>query len=95
MEKHLVIVYPQDQADAQQLARSLAAALKETCGDSPLLVRPNTTALCLLVQGDFKAIAKAVDSVTDAYSHWLVVKVDTPFEAHGLSTAAHWLGRKD
>lgn len=96
-DSYLVIVYPQDTSKAElgALAMQLAGALQQACGAMPLPVRPNMTALCLLVNGNFKAITEAVGAVTDAYSKWLVVKVETPFAAHGLSTASQWLGRQD
>jgi len=91
----LVIVYPQDSSAGalRVLATELAAALAKACTEAPVFVRPNMTALCLLVHGRFSAIRRAVDDVTDAYSHWLVVPVGTPFAAHGLSTAEQWLNR--
>lgn len=92
---HLVIVYPQDSSPSAlgALASSLLAALTDACSEPPVPVRPNMTALCLLVHGRFDRIRQAVDDVTDAYSHWLVVRVGTPHAASGLSTAQQWLAR--
>lgn len=91
----LVIVYPQDtSSDAlRQLAPSLLASLRDACGQDPVPLRPNMTAMCLLVHGRFGDICKAVDDVMDAYSRTLVVRVGTPFAAKGLSTAEQWLRR--
>lgn len=91
---HIVIVYPQDKHEAAGLARALVPSLTAACGDPPLMVRPDVTALCLLVHGSLVAISKAVDDVTDAYSRWLVLPVGTPHAAHGLSTADQWLLRR-
>ena len=95
-DSYLVIVYPQDTSAAAlgALGTGLASSLQAACGAMPVFVRPNMTALCLLVKGEVQAITQAVDTVTDAYSKWLVVKVGTPFAAHGLSTASQWLGRQ-
>jgi len=92
---HLVIVYPQDKTAREliNLATGLERSLSAACGEAPLQVRPDATALCLLVHGKLAAISKAVDAVTDAYSHWLVVPVGTPHAAHALSTADQWLRR--
>lgn len=92
---HLVIVYPQVKTTAElaALASGLARSLANACGAPPLQVRPDTTALCLLVMGQLGAISRAVDAVTDAYSHWLVVPVGAPHTAHALSTADQWLRR--
>ena len=94
--RFLVIVYPQDtEAPALgALAARLISALRDACGETPTMVRPNMTTLCLLVRGKFTAISRAVEDVTDAYSHWLVVSVGTPHAAHGLSTADQWFRRR-
>jgi hypothetical protein len=92
---HLVIVYPQDKSTKEiaSLAAGLFRSLAAACTEAPLQVRPDVTAICLLVHGKLPAISKAVDAVTDAYSHWLVVPVGTPHAAHALSTADQWLRR--
>ena len=93
--KHLVVLYPQDTSKAAvlTLAASLAGALSDACGEMPLLVRADTTTLCLLCKGSLKNISSAVDAVTNAYSRWLVLPVATPFAAHGLATASQWMSR--
>lgn len=93
--KHLVIVYPQDTGKAAvlQLAAGLASALRDACGEMPLLVRSDTTVLCRLCRGSLGTISQAIDAVTDAYSRWLVLPVAAPFAVHGLATAVQWLAR--
>lgn len=92
---HMVIVYPQDRTPRElaALASALERSLAQACNTPPQLVRPDTTALCLLVHGSLPVISRAVHEVTDAYSHWLVVPVGTPHAAHALSSADLWLRR--
>lgn len=92
---HLVIVYPQHKNTRAllDLATSLERALAKACGQAPVQIRPDVTVLCLLAHGTLGSISSAVDGVTDAYSHWLVVPVGTPYTAHALSTADQWLRR--
>jgi hypothetical protein len=92
---HLVIVYPQnkDTRSLLNLAAGLERGLAKACGEAPVQIRPDVTALCLLAHGTHAAIRRAVDDVTDAYSHWIVLRVDTPYASNGLSTADQWLRR--
>lgn len=94
-QKHLVLVFPADSSAATlaPLGRALLSSMTEACGEVPVFVRPNATALCLLCAGPLPAVSKAVADVTDAYTRWLVLPVAAPFEAHGLSTAVQWLSR--
>ena len=92
---HLVIVFPQDKSPRElvNLASGLERSLANACGQAPLLVRPDTSALCLLAHGSLAGITRAVDEVTDAYSRWIVLPVDGPHTARGLSSADQWLLR--
>ncbi len=94
MEKQpfLVIALPVEK-DKAALATQLVKELTAACGDAPTMVRPDATALCMLVFGEFKRITRAVNAAIPYDARSLVVQVGPDYEALGLSTAAGWLQR--
>lgn len=92
----LVIVFPADRTPAAlgDLMQRVLEGLRHACGGrTPTLVKPDGTAVCLLVKGEFDRITAALDRAQALDTQWLVVKLAAPQDTCGLSTAAAWLAR--
>lgn len=76
-----------------QVAGPLIDALTRACGEMPHLLHPDTTAICLLVHGEFTRVAEAADESTASETRVFIARVDTPSECIGLSAAETWLRR--
>lgn len=92
-EPFLVIVFPTEKAPRQlaELATRFVTELRAACGQPPTMIRPDATALCMLVEGQYRRISDALDRAKAPDTRYLLARVDTPFESAGLSTAHSWL----
>lgn len=88
----LVTLFPEakDKTALGTLARTLNTALTKATGEAPQIVHPNTGAICLLVFGEFDTINRALRDVCENDVRYLLVRIDTPFSAFGLSSAHAW-----
>jgi hypothetical protein len=93
VEPFLVIVFPaeRDKRALADMATRLMSELRKACGSAPTMVRPDATALCLLVDGEFARISAALEAARAPDTRYLLVRVEGPFETCGLSTAHAWL----
>lgn len=93
-EPFLAVVFPveKDSRSLAELAKRLVSELTGACaGTPPTMVRPDATALCMLLEGEFRRIDAALSRVMPPDARYLVVRVDAPYVLAGLSTAHAWL----
>ena len=96
IEPFLVIVFPdvKSKEALRELAPRLLDGLKKASKSDPLLVSPDATAICVLVEGSAQAISKAVDLARGTRDRFIMICADAPFQTCGLSAAHQWLERR-
>jgi hypothetical protein len=92
-ESFLVLVFPTEKGRTElaALATRFVKELTAACGEPPTMVRPDATALCMLVCGENARITRALQAAMAPDTRILRVRVDKPFESFGLSTSHQWL----
>lgn len=91
-EPFLVLIFPtEDAKEMLALAARFNEALTKACGSAPTMVRPCRSAIALLVEGEPDRITAALRQAEAPDTRYLMVRVDRPFAATGLSTAFAWL----
>lgn len=94
-EAFAVLVFPasKDKASLAALVPRFIGELTKACGEAPLMVSPDATAICMLVAGESRRITRALHEAAAHDTRYLCVRVDAGVEAMGLSTAWTWLQR--
>jgi len=95
-DNFLVIVFAASlkPADLKDLFSRVQTELSHVCTEPPLVIKSDVTALCLLIAAhDRLAISRALALAAAYDTRYLFVRVDKPFEATGLATAAMWMNR--
>jgi len=94
-ESFVVLVFPteKDKAALAALATRFVKELTQACGEAPTMIRPDVTALCMLVSGEQGRISRALSAAQAPDTRWLLASVGKPCEAAGLSTAFQWIQR--
>ena len=89
----LVLVFPAEKEPKKiaDLATRIKDELKKACGDVPTMIRPDLTAMCLLVDGEFERITRALQVAVAIDTRYFVAKLEKPYVSAGLSTAHQWL----
>lgn len=89
----VVIVFPAEKEPKKvaELATRIKDGLKKACGDVPTMIRPDLTAMCLLVDGEFGRISRALQEAVALDTRYFVAKLEKPYASAGLSTAHQWL----
>lgn len=92
-EPFLILVFPteKDRAALAALATRFVTELTAACAEPPTMVRPDVTALCMLVCGETARISRALEAAKAPDTRILRVRVDKPVEAFGLSTSYQWI----
>jgi hypothetical protein len=97
MEKasFVVMVFPADRSKAGlgPLFKRVMAELTSACGEPPCNVFPDTTAVCMLVNGEFDRITRALETAKAIDTQYLILQAGSPYEARGLSKSVTWLQR--
>ncbi len=93
----LLVLFPDEKRDKKALAdlfKRLLSTLKLVSNTEPVLVSPDVTALCVLLEGDIDAISRALDLAKGPRDRFLLACVDSPYVTVGLSTAHQWLDHR-
>jgi hypothetical protein len=77
------------------IAGRLIAGLSKACGERPHLLWPDTTAICMLVHGEFQAIKQAVDDAAAFDTRAFIARIEQPIECIELSAALTWARAHD
>lgn len=93
MDCFVVLVFPadKDKSALADLATRFVRELTRACGQAPTMIRPDATALCMLVQGEFKRIDAALIAAAAPDTRYLAARISGPHVAAGLSAAHQWL----
>lgn len=92
----VVLVFPAEKEPRKvaELATRIKDELKKACGEVPTMIRPDLTAMCLLVDGQFDRISRALRDAVAPDTRYFLAKLEKPFESAGLSTAHQWLANR-
>lgn len=93
---HLVIVFPSDKSKAALgplFTRVMEQLTRAGGGEPPCNLYPDTTAVCLFVNGALDAITRGLEEAVAIDTQYVVLPVGSPFEARGLSKSVTWLRR--